>query len=184
MPGRRKDPGLTPMMLIIAWGNPLRRDDGAGLRLGEMLERLWRERDGDVLHIAVHQLTPELAEDVARDDVSGIVFTDARVISAEGGNAQPGIRVHPLSAKSRALVFGHGLDPATIMACVRLLYHKAPPVWLATVPGVDFNHGEGLSETAEKALSSIPERLRDLGKKTVAGAPVMRNSRGSGGLVS
>jgi len=153
------------MMLIIAYGNPLRRDDGAGLRLGEILERLWRERDGRVLHIAVHQLTPDLAEDIARDDVFGVVFTDARVVSAKSGNARPEIRVRPLSAKSRPPVLGHDLDPAVIMACARRLYHRRPPVWLATVPGVDFNHGEGLSKTAENALSSLPLALCDLGKK-------------------
>ncbi|WP_373498938.1 hydrogenase maturation protease [Desulfococcus sp.] len=147
------------MMLIIAWGNPLRSDDAAGLRLGELLEELWRERKRPVRRITVHQLTPELALEIARDDVSTVVFADARDASAEAGGPPPEILVRPLLADPRTPVLGHHLDPAAVMACARLLYHKASPAWIATVPGVDFGHGEGLSDVAEAALSRLPEAL-------------------------
>ena len=147
------------MMLIIAYGNSLRRDDGAGLRLGEMLESLWREQKRAVRRISVHQLTPELALAVARDDVSAVVFTDARVVSGDDERGSHRILVRPFPAKTHSCILGHHLDPAAVMAYARLLYAKTPPAWIATVPGVDFDHGEGLSPTAEAALSSLTEVL-------------------------
>lgn len=153
---------MKPMMLIISYGNSLRRDDSAGLRLGEMLEDLWLERKRPVERIAVHQLAPELALAVAREEVSKVVFTDARVASADDERRSPRILVRPLPAEPLTPVLGHHLDPATVMACARLLYAKSPPAWIATVPGVDFDHGEGLSSVAEAALSFLPDALCDL----------------------
>lgn len=150
------------MLLIIAWGNPLRRDDAAGLRLGELVEGLWRERKRPVRRVAVHQLAPELALEIARNNVSAVLFADARDASAEAGSPPPGIRVAPVPAEPRGPVLGHHLDPPVVMACARLLYHKAPPAWIATVPGVDFGHGKGLSDMAEAALSRLPEDLSRL----------------------
>lgn len=150
------------MLLIIAWGNSLRRDDVAGLRLGELLEAFRRERKRPVRRVAVHQLTPELALEIAREDVSMVVFADARDAAAEAGDPPPEILVHPLLADPRTPVLGHHLDPAAVMACARLLYHKTPPAWIATVPGVDFSHGEGLSDVAAAALSRLPEDLSRL----------------------
>ena len=147
------------MLLIIAWGNSLRRDDGAGLRLGEMLEEFRRKQNRPATCIAVHQLTPELALEIARDDVSAVLFADARDAAAEAGGPPPEILVRPLMEEPRGPVLGHHLDPAAVMACARILYHKAPPAWIATVPGVDFGHGEGLSALAEAALLRLPEDL-------------------------
>jgi hydrogenase maturation protease len=144
------------MILIIAYGNSLRRDDGAGLRLGEILENIWRERKWCVERIAVHQLTPELALSVARDDVSAVVFTDARVVSKESKRSSPEILVQALPAAPQSPSLGHHLSPAAVMAYARLLYAKTPRAWIATVPGVDFDHGESLSTVALTALSFLP----------------------------
>ncbi len=147
------------MLLIIAYGNSLRRDDGAGLRLGEMIADICRKRRLGVKHIAAHQLTPELALDVAEDEVSAVIFTDARVVSEDDERHVPDIRVRPLPSESGGPRLGHHLRPPTVMAYARLLYAKSPPAWIATVPGVDFNHGEGLSAVAETALASLPDAL-------------------------
>ncbi len=32
------------MILLIAYGNPLRQDDGAGLRLAEQMAQRWQEQ--------------------------------------------------------------------------------------------------------------------------------------------
>lgn len=143
--------------MIIAYGNSLRRDDGAGQVLGEMLERAWRNRNLEVQRIAVHQLAPELAESVAATDVTAVVFVDARV--ADSGAGSLDVEVHPVADAHDSPSLGHHLDPSVLMVYARLLFGKEPPAWLVSVPGVDFDHGEGLSEIAVRAIGNAGDLL-------------------------
>ena len=59
------------MILVIGYGNELRRDDGLGPRVAASLA------GPGVRALAVRQLTPELAEEVATARL--VVFVDARV---------------------------------------------------------------------------------------------------------
>ncbi|MCB0173868.1 MAG: hypothetical protein KDJ97_25330, partial [Anaerolineae bacterium] len=67
------------MLLIIACGNSLRSDDGAGLIFAERLEYACRALDVMVERISVHQLLPELAADIAAEAVQAVVFIDTRL---------------------------------------------------------------------------------------------------------
>jgi hydrogenase maturation protease len=149
-----------PVILIIGYGNSLRRDDGAGLILAQMVEAALREREFDVERIAVHQLTPDLALAVAADDVAAVVFVDTRVAAAE--EEQMDLRIQRLDREESSQSLGHHVGPAVILTYARLLYDKTPPAWLLTAPGVDFGHGEGLSETARRALDTLPAILGQL----------------------
>ena len=148
------------MILIIGYGNSLRRDDGAGLILARMVEAALRERGLDVERIAVHQLTPDLALSVAADEVAAVVFVDTRVATAEEG--QMDLRVQSLGSETSSQSLGHHVGPALVLTYARLLYDRTPPAWLLTAPGVDFDHGEGLSEEARRALDTLPGLLREL----------------------
>ena len=148
------------MILIIAYGNSLRRDDGAGLILGQKLEEALRQRGLAVECIDVHQLTPDLALSVAADAVAAVVFVDTRVAAAEAG--QTDLLVHPLGAEHGSQSLGHHVGPAAILTYARLLYDRSPPAWLLTAPGFDFDHGEGLSDAAERALDTLPAVLERL----------------------
>jgi hydrogenase maturation protease len=148
------------LILIIAYGNSLRRDDGAGLILGEKLEEVLRKRGLPVTRITVHQLTPELALDVAADDTAGVVFVDTRV--SDAGEGQHELQLCALGSDQSLSSLGHHLGASSIMTYARLLYDKSPPAWLLTVPGVDFDHGEGLSEPAQRALNTLPALLHQL----------------------
>ena len=64
--------------------------------------------------------------------------------------------------KTHSPGIGHHLNASTLLAYSRFLFKKEPPAWLITVPGTDFDHGEGLSETARKAIDSAPEILSEL----------------------
>jgi hypothetical protein len=57
---------------------------------------------------------------------------------------------------------GHHLNPPALLAYSRYLFNREPPAWLITVPGTDFDHGEGLSVTARKAIDSAPAILSEL----------------------
>jgi hydrogenase maturation protease len=140
------------VILLIGYGNDLRRDDGAGLVLAESIEQVWRTQQVAVKRISVHQLTPELAEEIARPEVTGVIFVDTRAVAP--GEATPGVQVQPLHVGPPSSSLGHHLDPATVLIYADRLYGRRPPTWLVTVPGKDFGYGEGLSQATQKALTA------------------------------
>lgn len=148
------------MILIIAYGNSLRRDDGAGLLLGQMLEEALRARGLEVTRHAMHQLTPDVALSVAAEEVAAVVFVDTRV--AEPGEEQLALQLCLLPSDQSTPNLGHQVGASTIMTYARLLYEKTPSAWLLTVPGVDFDHGEGLSELTQAVLDTLPALLERL----------------------
>lgn len=148
------------MILIIAYGNNLRRDDGAGLLLAERLEAKCHTRQMKVERIVVHQLTPELSLEVARAEVTAVVFVDAR----EANPAEPdlGVQIRPVATDIPSPTLGHHLHPVSLLVYARLLYGQHPPAWELTVPGVDFGHGESLSQVTQEALATAGEALAAL----------------------
>ncbi len=151
------------MILIIAYGNSLRRDDGAGLILGRMLEEELSGRGLEVELLAMHQLTPDVSLSVAADEVAAVVFVDTRV--AVPGEARLELQLCPLISDQNTPSLGHQVGAATILIYARLLYEKSPPAWLLTVPGVDFAHGEGLSEITQEVVNTLPALLAQLPPK-------------------
>ncbi|MEN6437810.1 MAG: hydrogenase [Syntrophobacter sp.] len=148
------------MILLIAYGNSLRRDDGAGFVLAGLLERLLLGAGSDVQRIDCHQLTPELSIDVAAEDVSAVVFLDTRVAGPSDDFRLHIEKVTPPETASSAV--GHHMDAAVILAYAGALTGKPlPAAWLVTIPGIDFNHGEGFSETTDAVLRSAPEELTE-----------------------
>ena len=145
------------MILLIGYGNPLRRDDGAGPALAGMLEA--RGGRNDLRVITVHQLVPELAQDLAAVDVTAVLFLNASVSGCTGCAAvtiQPLGGVRPLPPP----VFGHQFSPAELHCYAELLRGTVLPAWQITIPGVDFGYGEGLSLTSEKNLTAAFENLQ------------------------
>ncbi|MGA2402645.1 MAG: hydrogenase maturation protease [Syntrophobacteraceae bacterium] len=151
------------MVLIIAYGNSLRRDDGAGFVLGDVVERMLSEAGLEVERIDSHQLEPEFALDISGEKVSAVLFIDARAVP--GAPDADDLRIHVgrvVSAQNASPGIGHHLNAATLLSYAGCLFKKEPPAWLITVPGTDFDHGEGLSETALQAIHSAPQVLREL----------------------
>jgi hydrogenase maturation protease len=144
------------MILIIACGNELREDDGAGLLLAERLEQAWLASGLAVRRIAVQQLVPELAAEIASANVDAVVFVDTRVAGGSlGDGAVTCVKVGCAGAAHTSV--GHHADPAILLAYAGLLMptDKPPPAWLVTVPGVAFGHGQGLSASARAAIDDI-----------------------------
>ena len=162
MPGRKPAPAtgwrpssnkpLTPATLIIAYGNPLRGDDGLGRRAAEML----RERAfPGITILALHQLAPELAEDLSRAALA--VFIDAR----EGGVPGEWRAEAVLPAPETPRPFTHQVSPATLLTAARTLYGHAPEALLYSMGGESFDYGEGLSAQVAAALPAMLEAIAE-----------------------
>ena len=128
--------------LVIAIGNPLRRDDGAAAEAAGGLE------GEGVRAIVVHQLAPELSLDVAA--ALAVVFLDAR----EGG--RPGeVVTRAVALDPGAAALTHSSSPEEVMLLAERLHGARRPAALVTVTGRDFGFGEGLSSEVAAALPAL-----------------------------
>ena len=135
-------------ILLIALGNPLRGDDGAGPYVAQRLRV-----DEHVQVITTHQLTPELADTISR--AGYVIFVDAH------GGLPPGqIAIEPVQARDTALL--HQLDPGTLLSLARELYGRAPEAVIVGIGGESYDLGEGLSPGAKRAARESLRALRDL----------------------
>ena len=131
------------MALLIGYGNDLRGDDAAG--------RVVAQRVRDTAAVAVevheaHQLTPELADVVARADRA--VFVDAYV--AQEGDAAQAVHIPEYPTDSP---LGHIASPSSLLALADCLYGRRPEAWLVTVPAVCFDYGSALSQTTRRGIA-------------------------------
>jgi hydrogenase maturation protease len=134
----------APRRLVVACGNPLRRDDGAGPAAAEGLHA------PGVRVVVVHQLTPELADEVASADA--VAFLDARAGPRPG--AIEARRVRPAAAPS---ALGHACSPEEVLALAALLHGARARAVLVTVQAGDLGLGEGLSAEVAAALPAVRE---------------------------
>lgn len=147
-----------PLYLIIGVGNTLRRDDGAGIWLAEAVSRAMAARGSVVETRLLQQLLPEIAEEIYELNPQTVVITDC---SAESQEAQEGWveRLVPaegdVGEEQERGMGSHGLGAAALIELARRLYGFAGDAWLATVPGVDFAHGEGLSPSTRQAIDHL-----------------------------
>lgn len=137
---------------MIAYGNPLRCDDGIAWHAAEELRRVL---PSCAQVICVHQLTPELAESTSQADL--VIFLDAAT------NGEPGsVRCRPLDAEKGELRLSHHLTPEGILAVCEQLYSAKPSGFLVSVQGKLFEHGEELSPTAAHAMPRVVELVTNL----------------------
>lgn len=137
-------------LLIIGYGNPLRRDDGAGLVLAEKLAAELSARGVVVHQLAVQQLVPELALTIANADSDGVLFVDTIADHSESK-----IIFYSLVDAVPTVTMGHHLTPQVLLLYAAHLYGHRPPAWLVTIPGTDFSHGEGFSAQTTQLLADV-----------------------------
>jgi hydrogenase maturation protease len=134
--------------LIIGYGNTLRNDDGVGVKTAEAIEaKNWP----DTRVITSHQLTPELAEDIA--GVEQVIFVDATLSECVD------TRLQPLETLTEGRTFGHAETPESLLAFTRSIYGKNPLAYGVYIPAVNCEFGEELSEVTragmDKAIALI-----------------------------
>jgi len=169
--------------LVIGYGNPLRADDGVGWVVAQRLRsELAGDRfEGDVVVLAEHQLTPELAEAIARARL--VIFVDARVGDRPG---RVGCRIVAQSGDG-SQAFSHEVDPSSLVQLARLLYGACPTSLVISVAGEDFGYGTNLSPVVEAAIPEVLRCIRAMltggGTRALgalcAGIPRLHESRGA-----
>lgn len=145
-------------ILIYAFGNPGRQDDGLGNRLVEELEPWLKDEAFDrVTTESNYQLNIEDADNIKDRDI--VVFVDASVEDIK--NIHLGI-VEPSEGRSEFTM--HAASPAYILALCIKLYQKHPETYLLQIRGYEWEFLEKLSPQAEQnlsmALSFIKERIK------------------------
>ena len=132
--------------LVIAYGNPLRGDDGIAWRIAHELHSAGPD---NVRILCVHQLMPELAEAVSESRIA--IFLDAAADANSGV-----VRCSSIESHSQPVRFWHHMTPGELLGLCELLYMTKPLSFLVTVPGKCFEQGDTLSDTAANA---IPQAL-------------------------
>jgi hydrogenase maturation protease len=141
-----------PKILILAYGNPGRRDDGLGPALAAALEGL--HLPGVTVDVD-YQLTVEDAAAVAAHDV--VVFVDA---DRRGPQPFSFRRIEPQASLSFS---SHSVSPQGVLGLAQDLFGAAPPGYLLGIRGYAFNEfGEGLSAQARTNLAAALELIKPL----------------------
>ncbi|MDB9372534.1 hydrogenase maturation protease [Nodularia sphaerocarpa] len=140
---------MNPHAIAIGYGNELRSDDGIGQKVAKALQL------SQVKSLAVHQLTPELAEILASANLA--IFIDACLISESSQ-----VQVQSLSPTSCNIIAGHTADPRSLLALTQALYHRCPPAWWIKVPGVNFELGYSLSPIAEIGVAIALQKISQI----------------------
>jgi hydrogenase maturation protease len=139
-------------ILVIGYGNELRSDDGAGPAVARAIEGL---RLPGVHTLVLHQLTPELAENIST--ALAVIFVDARPASEAGS-----VEVFPLEAATQPEIRAHHSDPAAVLALAKTLCGRCPPAWLIAIPAADFALGESLSDVTKRGVAEAIQEVRKL----------------------
>jgi hydrogenase maturation protease len=132
--------------LVIGIGNDLAGADALGRRV---VERLTIQVRRDVRILSVHQLTPELADQICKCE--RVIFVDADV-SAER------VAVRPLCPDSDPQPFSHLWTPQGLLALTQTTTGSVPPAWLVTLPGHEVQFGQ-VSDGSEGELVAEAVRL-------------------------
>ncbi len=137
-------------VLVIGYGNDMRRDDGAGRWVADQIEMLGRD-DIDVR--SVTQLSPEMALDVAGRSL--VVFVDASVDTKE-------LHVRPVEANPGVQVMTHHGDPASLLALVPTVGTMPAEAHLVSIPASDLDLGFEMSPPTQSAAGRAVVAILDL----------------------
>ena len=138
--------------LIVGYGNDLRSDDGAGVLVAKKVAA----QSPQARVLVAHQLTPDLADDIAR--VAHVIFVDAYAAPVSGA----ALRIERIAEDPAGDVpaFGHHIAPGTLVHLAKRLYGTQTEAWVLGVPAYCFVAGEKLSP---ETLNRIDEAVALIG---------------------
>ena len=154
--------------LVAGFGNLYRRDDGvASFVVNALREHLGRppldpmdDGFGDLQHdvdtVVLHQLVPELAEDLQH--YSQVIFVDAHVPES----VPEDFHEETVEPSFHTPFVSHQTHPATVLALTAQMYGVAPEATLISLVGYDFDFGEGLSDATAALVPQAVTRILEL----------------------
>lgn len=146
-------------ILVVGYGNELRGDDGAGAAVARSIEIAHLP---DVTVRIVHQLMPELADDLLT--CSRVIFVDAAY--PPGGSLrverlQTTTAPAPKGTSSQTPTLGHVARPEELLRLAEALQGRAPEAWWIGVPTQSFELGAPFSATTlQGILDAVQEIAR------------------------
>ena len=155
---------VNPKILVIAYGNRDRQDDGAGwhilsqvaaqlsLQAPELPGERTESEDGSLRLLYLYQLLPELAEDLI--DYGQIIFVDAH-----NSPELPNLVFEPVSPAWVHSAFTHHLSIGELLAITQTLYARGPAAWLLSVRGYAFEFSQELSPQTQALARQAAEML-------------------------
>ncbi len=147
-------------ILIYAYGNPGRQDDGLGNYLVDALQPWLTEQEFDHVETDSNfQLNIEDADNIRNKDV--VIFVDASIKDIDDYKLDI---VEPSEGRSEFTM--HAASPAYILALCKKLYNKHPETYLLQIKGYEWEFKENLSNRAAKNLDTA---LAFLQKKITSG---------------
>lgn len=140
--------------LIIGYGNTLRSDDGAGQIVANQIAA-WNLLN--VRSLAVQQLTPELAEDIANADT--VIFVDAIISSKQNSEK---IEIITLEGDDKYLNLGHMENPRSLLYLSKIIYNKISKAYWILIPAINFEFGEKISDFTKKGIEQSLEKIESI----------------------
>jgi hydrogenase maturation protease len=133
-------------VLVIGYGNTLRGDDAAGVHAAELIAK----RHPEIICVRVHQLVPELAEQIAECDI--VFFIDAQkdVTQLNARLVVPSVDADQPRT--------HFISPESLLALSKLLYQRIPAkAYIVGIPASQFEFSEELSAQTDLAMHECVE---------------------------
>src|SRR5215469_10164311 len=140
-------------VLIIGYGNPLRADDGVGWQAARRLAGLLQ--DEFVEPLALHQLTPELAEPISRADL--VIFIDASHEGSPGSWKCERLVANTAAGNSLA----HHFTPASLLTYAQAIFQAGPFTLVISVAGESFAYHDQLTPSVERAFPQVIDHVRE-----------------------
>jgi hydrogenase maturation protease len=138
--------------LVIGCGNPLRRDDAVAWHV---IDALRKTAMPAMKLLTVHQLTPELAEEIS--GANTVIFVDA---SAETQEVKVEMVVE-MGVLDRG--FTHSVCPHSLVFLAREMYGRVPArIFLVSIGVSTFDLGEGLTASAMEGVHEAVRRICEL----------------------
>jgi len=138
-------------LLVIGYGNSLRRDDGVGPRVAEAIETL--QLPG-VRTLVCQLLSPEHADPIAR--ARRVIFVDAAVDKTDG------VHLRLLEPGETSQLMAHAADPRTMLALARDVFGHTPKAWWLTIPAIHLGFGTDYSAEAEAGFHAAVHEIKRL----------------------
>jgi hydrogenase maturation protease len=155
---------MSPLLVILGYGNPSRGDDALGPALMERVERwIHLHPQARVEAVEDFQLQVEHALDLVDRDLA--LFLDAK----EGGEAA--VTLSPVLPSADASFTTHAISPSAVLHAFREVQRRdPPPSFVLGVRGRSFELGEDLSPEARQNLESAWGLLERLLEEPTAAA--------------